>query len=165
MADRRIGVELRIKDAARGQRLAAFTQAMRKYALLRRIETGSTDASDEWHAFGPGAAQFDALLAQRRQRVQDGHAAPVEVDQESAREILVQLEFLAGLESPPEERQRRMNHQVSRLSSRLRGGATAASPQAELSSLLAAWFAQDAQDVELERRFETAARAAIEALP
>lgn len=156
-------IELRIKDGARRQRLAQYTQAMRKYALLRRIETGVADSSGEWDALDAGAAQFDAALAQRHQYATGGGVASEE--SEAARELLVQLEFLAGVESAQEDRQRRMNHQVHRLSSRMRGGAASASPQAELTELLAQWFAQSAQPDALEQRFERAATAAIDALP
>jgi len=79
--------------------------------------------------------------------------------------LLVQLEFLAGIETPDEDRQRRMNHQVSRLSSRLRDGAATKAPQQELDGLLVAWFAQAPQPEALEQRFARAAAAAIEALP
>jgi len=58
-----------------------------------------------------------------------------------------------------------MNHQVTRLSSRLRGGAATLAPEQELEALLLAWFAQAAQTGVLEMRFEHAAKAAIEALP
>jgi hypothetical protein len=84
--------------------------------------------------------------------------------EDAARDRLVELEFIAGIESPADDRQRRMNYQVQRLASRMRDRA-AASPEAELAVLLAAWFAQAPQPDALESRFLRAADAAVASLP
>jgi hypothetical protein len=105
---------------------------------------------------------FDAALQARYLRAQSS-ATDME-ESEAAREILVQLEFLAGIDSPAEDRQRRMSHQVRRLSSRMRSGGTA-TPERELDDLLAAWFAQTPQPPALEERFTRAAAAALDTLP
>ena len=158
----RDAVAQRTRDAARRQRLARYTNAMRRYALIRALENGGTASENEWTDL-PAAAQFDASLSARREAALAGGAP--EEESAHARDLLVQLEFAAGAESPAEDRQRRMNHQVTRLSSRLRGGAATLTPEQELEAILLAWFAQAAQSDALEGRFERAAKTAIEALP
>jgi hypothetical protein len=155
-------VTMRLKDAARRQRLARYTVAMQKYTFLRGIETGITQSAEGWDAFAATVPAFDAALQERHLRAQSGSVDAEE--SEAAREILVQLEFLAGTDSPAEDRQLRMSHQVSRLSSRMRSGANA-TPDRELDDLLAAWFAQAPQPPALEERFIRAAAAAIDTLP
>jgi hypothetical protein len=150
-----------IKESARRQRLARFSIAMDKYTLLRQHETGAPLAQ-AWEQL-PSCAEFDTLLAARRAR-SDAGPVPAAPDDAVTRDILVRLEFLAGTDSPPQDRQLRMNHQVQRLSSRLREG-TATTPERELSALLCAWFAQTAQSQILEDRFAAAARMAIDSLP
>jgi len=85
-------------------------------------------------------------------------------DEDTARDRLVELEFIAGIDSPADDRQRRMNYQVRRLASRMRDRA-AASPEAEIAILLATWFAQTPQQEALESRFLRAADAAVASLP
>lgn len=155
----RDAIVLRLKDAERSKRLGRFSAALRRYAALRAHVTG--DAAADWNAL-PSAAEFDTPLAERFARVQTGAAAVTEGD--AAREILVGLEFVAGIDSPAEDRQLRMNHQVRRLSSRMREGA-GANPEQELSNLLKRWFGQAPQAADLEQRFERAAKAAIDSLP
>ncbi len=155
-------VTLRLKDAVRRKRLERYTIAMQKYAFLRATETGSAQSAESWDAFVATTPAFDAALQTRRELAQTA-AGEVE-ESEAPREILVQLEFLAGIDSPSEDRQRRMSYQVSRLSSRMRSGA-AATPEHELDDLLAAWFAQAAQPSPLEDRFTQAATAVIDTLP
>jgi len=151
----RDAIALNLKSSERRKRLGRFAAALRKYAALRQQEIGGPAAVlDDL----PAAAEFDAVLAAR----QAGET--IDSDEDTARETLVSLEFLAGIESPGEDRQLRMNHQVQRLSSRMREGARA-EPERELAGLLKRWFAQAPQPSELERRFAIAANAAIDSLP
>ena len=154
-------IDARLQDAARRLRLSRYTHALQKYTLLRRAENGDPSATQDWAALPQSAPQFDAALEARR-----AAAAPTSAvaEAEQARELLVQLEFLAGAETPPEDKQLRMNHQVRRLSSRLRDGA-AATAQGELDALFAQWFALPAQPDALEQRFARAAAAALDTLP
>jgi exonuclease SbcC len=148
----------RARETARSQRLARYTDAMRKYALAR---AGNNEKlAENWSAI-PDTGRFESGLLARR----DATDEPGTQDADVARDLLVQLEFLAGIESPDEDRQRRMNHQVKRLSSRLRGSAAAPTPEQELETLLLGWFALARQDDALEQRFARAATAAIDALP
>ncbi|HZP67614.1 MAG TPA: DUF349 domain-containing protein [Rudaea sp.] len=157
----REAVALRLKDAARRTRLAHYFAAMRKYALVREMELGAARDDEEWRALGATAPAFDVPLEARRDGAINGSSADPAVD---AQQTLVQLELVAGIESVPEDRERRMNQQLQRLSAKMRGGTTA-SPEAELDGLLAVWFSQPPQAPDLEKRFERAALAAIDALP
>ena len=87
-------------------------------------------------------------LTERWMRACQGELAS-EMDDavEAARDLLVRLEFIAGIASPEEDRQRRMDFQVARLSARMRGGAALA-PERELDEVLSAWFAQPPQPLE-----------------
>ena len=155
-------IELSLKDAARRQRLAQFTHAMDRYQHIRRIEAGAPESAPIEAVVVAATSPFDGALAARRERALTAAATPA--DASDARALLVQLEFLAGVETPAEDRQLRMNHQVQRLSSRMRQG-VASTPQAELTDLLKQWFAQAPQEDALEQRFARAACAAIDALP
>jgi hypothetical protein len=159
----REAIALQIRESARRMRLARFAGAMQKYTLLHQLESGATDMASGWEDL-PACAEFDLPLADRRARAQAGPCPAAAADDTAPRSILVRLEFLAGIDSPPEDRQLRMSHQVKRLSSRMREGA-AATPESELSDLMRAWFAQASQTQILEDRFAAAARAAMDSLP
>jgi hypothetical protein len=152
-------ISLQLKGADRRKRLGKFHAALQKYTAVRAIENGGNVA--DWDAL-PSAVEFDAVLAQRHTHALAG--APADAAEDHARETLVALEFLAGVESSAEDRQLRMNHQVQRLSSRLRDGAST-DAEGELSVLLKRWFAQAAQPAVIEERFVAAANAAIDSLP
>ena len=156
-----------LKDAARTKRLHRYSAALEKYRLLRAIETGAEEpaaVAPRWESLGPPAPEFAALDA-RYARAGDPSARAPSFDVETALDVLVRLEFLAGLDSPPSDRQRRMDHQVRRLSAHLRGGEST-EPAVELAALFAAWFGLPAgAPGELEARFTAAARAGMDNLP
>ncbi len=160
----RESISLRLKNAARQKHLAPYTLAMRKYAFVRSIENGTSVDVDAWTQQTPSSPKFDEALAQRHISACDHATTDSPASDNAARELLVRLEFLAGIESPAEDHQLRMQHQVQRLSSRMRNGA-AQSPERELDTLMTAWFTQSAQTKSLESRFEAAATVAIQALP
>lgn len=147
---------------ARAGRMARYTDALDRWRALRRIEKEEADACEaDWTSEGL-ADDFAAALEARRLPRVDGPDAAVA---EPARDILVRLEFLAGIASPPEDRERRMNYQVSRLSARMRGGASTG-PEQELTALMIAWFGlRGSLPGPLEQRFDSAANAALSILP
>ncbi|MDR3389724.1 MAG: DUF349 domain-containing protein [Rudaea sp.] len=157
----RDAIAARLKDAARQQRLSRYVLAMQKYTFVRAVESGAARPDERWNTLAATSPQFEAALQARHAIAQSPSAVE---ESESARQILVELESLAGIDSPAEDRQRRMNHQIRRLSSRMRSGATAAAERG-LDDLLVAWFGQGAQAQVLEDRFEHAANTAIDALP
>ncbi|HEX7914588.1 DUF349 domain-containing protein [Rudaea sp.] len=158
-------IESSLQGATRRKRLARYTDALAKYALLRAIETGAQSADTvvaQWNEH-PAPAEFAAALDARFARATAAPAA-AEQDENPARDLLVEFEFFAGLETPAEDRQRRMNFQVQRLASRMRDRGTA-TPESELTRLMKAWFAQTTQAASLEDRFAAAASVAVETLP
>jgi hypothetical protein len=154
---------------ARSARLARYTTALEKYTLLHAIERRGRSAPEnvtQWGDGPPLAAEFSAALDARHERACSGGILPADGEAiERARDILVQMEFTAGIASPAQDRKRRMNYQVSRLSARMRGGAVAG-PDRELTSLLVRWFGLPGPlPDELEKRFLDAAGAVVATLP
>jgi hypothetical protein len=148
-----------LAQAAQRQRQARFVDALEKFARLRLAETGNAVDEPEWDGSGKNAFD-DALRARWAERADRSST----IDDTSVRELAVRLEYLAGIESPSADRQLRMNHQVQRLSSRLRDAGASSNPERELETLMLAWFGQPAVDLELESRFVNAAQVAIQAL-
>lgn len=70
-----------------------------------------------------------------------GFDATVQANAEQARQVVIEMEFLAGVESPDSDRQARMNFQVERLASRLGGRDQQASLSGELDQLRQRWYA------------------------
>lgn len=152
-----------LKDASRKKRLRRFSQALQKYRLVRSLESGAATRESldvAWSEIGGSHADFDKALQSRF----DGSTSSV-ADAEIAGDVLVRLEMLAGIESPSADRQRRMDLQVRRLSSRMRGGESQ-DAESELASLMREWFdLGPVADAALDARFERAALSAIDNLP
>lgn len=160
-------IVLRLQNAARQQHLSRYTEAMEKYTLLRALETGAQQGdvvAPRWQALQTVDAELAAVLDARYACAVAAGAPAAQCDDAEARDRLVELEFLSGMETPAEDRQRRMNYQVKRLASRMRDRA-ATTPETELTRALAAWFSQPAQTGDLESRFARAAQAGIASLP
>jgi exonuclease SbcC len=154
----------------REKRLARYSLALQKYALLRELE-GGTGASDtltaRWASHPALIAAFAPLLDLRWERAHAGTMDAVDADTiDAARDALVRMEFATGIASPADDRQRRMDYQVARLSARMRGTAQASDADSELVEMLTNWFALTGPlPEEFEQRFDSAARAALNALP
>ena len=155
----------RAEKQVREGRLARYTQALDAYERVLRREAGSAALDDESSGAVALAAEF-AVLSERASG--EGAApAPVTDDEtiDAARDVMVRLEFLGGVASPADDSARRMNYQVSRLSSRLRGN-SAQSPAQELTGLMAEWFALPGRLPDaLNERFDRAVRAVLATLP
>lgn len=158
----------RLRTAAerreRAARQARFAHWLARYRLCREAELGAASAEslrERWNA-AETTEVAGAALDERFDRA----ASPGAVvgDEDAARTVLVELEMLAGVDSPEEDRERRRILQVERLSARMRGGA-AASPQQELVSLLARWTGLGPADAAFDHRLERALAAALETLP
>ncbi|HUD40386.1 MAG TPA: DUF349 domain-containing protein [Dokdonella sp.] len=147
----------------RAERRAGFDAWLTTYALCRAAERGERDADGVRSDLAaidatPVAA---AALSARFERALAGAAiaAPSAADTEALRDCLVELEALAGIDSPDEDRQRRLDLQVGRLSARLRGGDAEGGPEARLVALLERWTAQaPVADPALDDRLERAVR-------
>ncbi len=85
-------------------------------------------------------------------------AETVRANANKARQVTVEMEFLAGIESPAQDRKQRMDYQVRRLSERLSERAEQPSLAEEMELLLERWYQsfpmpEEAFD-ELKKRFE-----------
>ena len=153
----------------RDKKLARYADALRKYQILRQLEAGAAVESliDSWTS-GPSLIdRFAKPLDTRWTRASEGSTTPAdEAEIENARDLLVRTEFAAGVASPADDRQRRMDYQISRLSARMRGTAANADAEGEVTELLASWFALPGPlPPELEQRFASACAALLAALP
>lgn len=159
------------EQAARRERNSALEAAYIRLRECERIERDGPSgiAVAEWNALTevPGelgvalGARFAAAVAGKPTHFDDA-------DFDIARDILVQLEYHGGTESPTEDRQRRMDWQMSRLSQRM-GRGSMPSPREELLNLLEQWVSLGGLLGEhaavLRERFDGAWRTALERLP
>jgi len=157
------------EQVRRRRRNAVLIEAIAGLALCEAIELGQRNPAD-WQAPSPETGALGKALQQRHAAGAAGSAAtagasdladpngPAEAptdgdgvaspaaarsddDADSARrELLVTLEFLATIETPAEDKARRMDLQVARLSQRMSGGQRR-SAREELTALLQQWIA------------------------
>lgn len=150
--------------SARKRRLDVFADARARLALCLEIENGLDRnlAVDRWQALPPLSGALGEALHRRFEISQVLQVA----DKEVVRDLLVQFEYLGAIESPENDRQRRMDAQIVRLSRRLGGDAlTTLSPCEELLALLTDWVGAGRTDATMNLRFEHAIDAAIARLP
>jgi hypothetical protein len=161
------------ESALRGERArknARFSAWLARYRLCRAAEQNAATADDlreRWAA--TPASDVAAVALERRFTAAIAHSNdvhPTSMDDAGAfREVLVELEFLAGIEAPEQERESRRALQVARLSRRMRGDGMA-TPAEELAALLTKWSTLGpAPGGEWDRRIENGVTAAIETLP
>lgn len=146
----------------RAVRQARFTHWLTRYRLCREAELGTAPADalrERWIV----ATATDVAGAALQERFERAGSAAV-ADEDSARTAVIELEMLAGVDSPDEDRERRRVLQVERLSARMRGAAAANPPQ-ELAGVLARWTELGPADAAFDRRIERALAAALETLP
>jgi DNA repair protein SbcC/Rad50 len=149
----------------RSNRLGPFEAWLARYALCRAAE-GAEQSGEDLQAAWQAAPRGDiaaSALDERFEAAVRGEVAN-EPDETEHREVLIRLEIFAGLESPDDDRDRRRELQVERLSARMRGGA-ATTPHQELTDLLARWTALAPASAELDARLRRDLTAAIETLP
>lgn len=161
----------------RARRLSRYTNADARYAVLFDLENDKLTAAaaqTTCDALPAATREFSAVLSPRFEkalhRSEHGSADSSDAEQrtEQARDLLIRIEFIAGLESPPQDRQRRMDYQVSRLSARLRGD-NVGNVEAELGAWLSEWYAVGAlptdQAADLHKRYAHALQTLLAQLP
>jgi len=150
----------------RSSRRGPYEAWLARYALCRAAERAEQSADDlkaAWEAAPRGDIGSGALDA-RFASALHGEASADDSDVPEHHEVLIRLEIFAGLESPEDDRDRRRELQVERLSARMRGGA-ATTPHQELAELLSRWTALAPASAELDARLRRDLAAAIETLP
>ncbi|MCB1642064.1 MAG: hypothetical protein KDI37_10045, partial [Xanthomonadales bacterium] len=150
-------LQTRQEQAEQRQRLASFSALATRAARLDRLEQAwirgdglDREALAELIEPALTDATLQSALRQRHDRllalVGDGDEAQMatvlqalEEQHRLAEALLLECEFHAGIDSPSEARQARMDLQVQKLAQRMSGGA-AAGGAAEAARLWAAWF-------------------------
>ena len=159
------------EEQVRRDRHALFDIAHQRLLLCERVEAQgpSEESAAAWQALAAVPGELGMALQARFDAASAGsptHLAEDDID--SARDLLVQLDYHSGVETPAEDRQRRMDWQVGRLSHRLRQGGTTA-PREELLDLLVRWVSLGGlvgpAAADLRTRFEGAYAAAVQRLP
>ena len=146
---------------------AQFDIWLSHYELCRQLESSEIDME----RFRAGVAGLPALtltveeLQSRIEPVLQG--APAESgERDPLRDCVLEIEQLAGLEPPAEDRQRRMDLQLEKLSARMRG-VHAPAPDVALQTLLGEWVQLGpvaVADGNLETRFKRAFQATLDTL-
>ena len=150
----------------RSSRRGPYEAWLARYALCRAAERAEQSADDLKAAWETaprvdiGSGALDARFASAL----EGEPSANDSDVPEHREVLIRLEIFAGLESPEDDRDRRRELQVERLSARMRGGA-ATTPHQELAELLSRWTTLAPASAELDARLRRDLAAAIETLP
>lgn len=135
--------ELRVQ-AQRRRRNAALDDALARLTLCEAVELSQRAAADvqaEWTATDGDAGPLAATLQQRFDAAIAGTSVADTSADDARSEVLVTLEFLAAVETPDEDKARRMDLQVARLSQRMSGAGAARSIRDEFTALLQRWIA------------------------
>ena len=154
------------RSEQRRQRHRRFDRWRERETLCVAAERG-TEAPESLRSRWERAADGGIALAAQSARFEAALAGtPVAPgDPAALRDLLLELELLAGIDALPEEREQRRELQVARLASRMRGLA-ASSPADELIVLLERRSALGAvADEAIEARFGTALASALANLP
>ncbi len=151
----------------KNKRRARFDVWIAHHDLLRKLEANQIDGetfADAQSQLAPVAIAVDGFQA-RIVAAANGQIGE-SVERDARRDCVLEAEQLAGLESIEEDRQRRMDLQVEKLSARMRG-VQAPAPDAALEHLLTTWIdlgsPADA-DANLEARFKRAVAVILDTL-
>lgn len=142
---------------SRLDQLAASVQSLWE----RRLDAGPEDLATE---MPEPADEDDALCRNLIAQAQaladadfDALEARVTANEEAARQVAVEMEFISGRETPEEDRKRRMDYQVKRLAERMSERGSQQDLPAELEALVRRWYESLPQPPavhrELARRF------------
>lgn len=157
----RLRLQRAARDAERSERLWSLAGVLQRVGAAR-MRGEAVDIADV--AAPPDGDRLARTLFERIRALSEADAehlpADVEAATASARRVVIEMEFLSGLESPGGDRQLRMDYQVERLSNRLGQGAPRPDLASERRELHRRWVASlphhpDAHDA-LRKRFEAA---------
>jgi ribosomal protein S8 len=149
------------RDAERSERLWSLGGVLQRVgaARMRGEDPGIDDV-----AAPPEGDRLARTLFERIRALSEADAERLSADVRAAtaraRRVVIEMEFLSGLESPESDRQLRMDYQVERLSNRLGQGAPRPDLDSERRELHRRWVDSlphdpDAHDA-LRKRFEAA---------
>jgi hypothetical protein len=130
-----------IRQAREAQAVKRLNEGLKllQKAFSERLDGRTPDRADADLEALPKAlrATLEAILDDARPG--DELRAQAEDNLDAARQVAVEFEFLSGLDSPAEEKSRRMNFQVQRLAARMSEGSQKPDLASELGELEARW--------------------------
>lgn len=133
--------EQRLQQAVQQRRQAAWQAADK---LARQQQNAASERLQALLAGSDNSAssdsQVDALPAALQQLGANGLQAHLQQHSQSARAACIAAEFMAGLPSPAQDQQQRMQYQVERLSQHLRDKQQT-SPAQQLRQIRQSWYA------------------------
>ncbi|MEP6881471.1 MAG: DUF349 domain-containing protein, partial [Dokdonella sp.] len=153
--------------AEKNKRRARFDVWNSHYELTKKLESGEIDTAtfeSAREALPTLTIAADEFRLRRESSSED--SSRQDLDSEAARDCVLELEQLAGVEPPESDRQRRMDLQMEKLSARMQG-IQAPAPAAALEILLTRWIElspASGADAELETRFKHALGSALDTL-
>lgn len=167
----KVQAELKLRD--KQHEVASWNEIARKSALLKQAycETSKQQKTLDESQVANFEQSFSSTVEldtdietkfnKLGQALKEGNLAAVQVlDTEQAKAICIACEIAAGIESPEEDKNLRMQLQVSRLSEGLSSGAENISKEAQLEKALTQWYLSlvtaDADLNTFEARIETA---------
>ena len=135
---------------ARNDRLWVKSALLHELAVSGRTSNGSLSkktekkVKDEWPESG-GAGAFETQLDKASEKLLAGEAISQSSEDETAlladaRLLAIRLEFLAGQESPAEDKAMRMQYQVDRLAQSMSGDAARQSAEEEARDAEKSWL-------------------------
>ena len=160
-------LRVRAANTRQRERRAGFESWMAHYTLLRQLERNEMDPAGFLitREAQPALNMAAEAMQARADAVLGGNAIAT-VDVARVLDCVLELESLAGIEPPEEDRQRRMDLQLEKLSARMRGQ-QAIAPEQSLCELLDRWLALGPVDdahASLESRFLHALGKALDTL-
>lgn len=150
-------LKLAQKQKAGALILDQWLEALRKSALchaLYQSPVHAAELSDEFASRIELAANLEQQFAALWQQISAGTVPATQlITPDQARNLLIQCEIAAGLASPEEDKERRMQLQVSRLSEGFSSGSSSLTREQQLGNLLTQWCGKVGLD---QVAFETA---------
>ena len=129
-------------DRARREQLAEAVQAI----AAARLQNHDADVAGQVPAALDDDTGLDQQLRERAAALADPALSSdslgelLQQGDEQGRQVAVEMEFLAGLETPEEERKRRMDYQVQRLAQRMSERHAQPDLGSELDQLMGRWY-------------------------
>lgn len=131
----------------------AAAERARWQGLLDRLQALASGDSEQWQ----NAAKLPSGYAQDEFESAWGRRSDTTADTADATDACIQMEILAGIDSPAADKARRMELQVQRLA---QGLGQSSNPDAERQQLVSNWLALDASTVQ-SQRFSLAVEASL----
>ncbi|HVT33724.1 MAG TPA: DUF349 domain-containing protein [Rhodanobacteraceae bacterium] len=153
----------------RANRRMPYDIWLARYRFCRDAERSAGDADAQragWQAMARSdvaSASLDSRFETALDRAARPQPAATTEEDDAARDLLVRIEILGGVESPAEDQERRRMLQIERLSARMRGTA-ATTVQQELNQMLERWTGLVLDSSAFDARLERALAATLETL-